>query len=263
MPGAELPMVRGCLAEARGNVTGALAGYDEAGTEEARLRADSLRYLEGLTDSLVASVATLAEGAEPSEAMLLAALDQRSPDPRVVARARTSTTPLARYLTRWADSGCTNHEPSEVLARMYGEVARLEARCADERGDSAVVLQNEQLGWRARTALAAAGTTRGERAMQMGNGGLAWMCFRRVLRIYPTTTRAAIGLARLHERDGRHEEAQQVLEDAMAATEHLTEARGRIVSAAVALHVDLTVPDDVAGPGQSSASTVPAESMTE
>ena len=97
--------------------------------------------------------------------------------------------------------------------------------------------------------------------MQMGNGGLAWMCFRRVLRIYPTTTRAAIGLARVHHRDGRPDEARRVIEDALAATEHLTEARGRLVQAAAALSIELPVPADVLGPGQSGASTAPAPSM--
>jgi len=127
----------------------------------------------------------------------------------------------------------------------------------------AETLRNEQLAWRARTVQAAAGTTRGELAMQTGNGGLAWMCFRRVLRVYPTTTRAAIGLARLHERDGRHDEARQVLVDALEATEHLTEARGRLVGAAVSLHIDLPVPEDVAGPGATSASTVPPADMAD
>jgi acetyl-CoA synthetase len=72
---------------------------------------------------------------------------------------------------------------------------------------------------------------RGEEALAAGNGGLALMLFQRTLRNYPTTTRAAIGLARLHSRDGRPDEAREVLRAALEATAHLEEAQGRITDA--------------------------------
>jgi thioredoxin-like negative regulator of GroEL len=82
------------------------------------------------------------------------------------------------------------------------------------------------------------------------------MLFRRVLRTYPTTTRAAIGLARLHVRDGRREEAAQVLRAALEATTHLDEAQQRLLEAAGSLSIDLQPPS--VAPGESSASTAPA-----
>lgn len=249
--------VRGRLAEARGDVTSALGAYDAADTADARSRAAELRYREGMNDALVASVEQVPAGEDVPDVVLLAALAQHVPDARVVERARSQSSSLAQYLSSWASSRCSERGRAETLANEHSEVARIEARCAAERGDSAEALRYEQLAWRARTAQAAEGTRRGELALQMGNGGLAWMCFRQVLRIYPTTTRAAIGLAHLHDRDGRRDDATRVLEEALAATEHLTEARERIVQAALSLHLDLPVPADVEGPGQSSASTSP------
>jgi spermidine synthase len=258
MSGASAPMVRGRLAEARGDVTGALAGYDEAGTEDARLRAAALRYEEGLFAPLLASLASIPTGSEMPEELVLAALSQPIPDAAVVARAAATDTALARYLVAWAAGRCASAREGDALASSHAEVARLEARCAAETGDIEASLRFEQLAWRARTAQAAVGTQRGESALEAGNGGLAWLMFRRVLRSYPTTTRAAIGLASLHHRDGRPDEARQVLDDALRATEHLDEAQGRVLQAAASLGVTLTAAASAAdGPGASSASTAP------
>jgi hypothetical protein len=194
------------------------------------------------------------------DAVLLAALNlYETIDPATVELARRSRTPLAAYFVRVAEEGCGATPRDEPLAEEHAEVARFEARCATTRRDVERMLRYEQLAWRARTVRAADGTRRGEEALSSGNGGLALMLFRRVLRNYPTTTRAAIGLARLHVRDGRPEEARQVLRDALDATAHLDEAQGRIMDAASSLDIELDPP--TVDPGQSSASTAPETMM--
>ncbi|MFN7702769.1 MAG: spermidine synthase, partial [Deltaproteobacteria bacterium] len=54
LPIASEPLIRGRLAEARGDITGALAAYDADGGAEARSRAASLRHAEGLGAQLAA-----------------------------------------------------------------------------------------------------------------------------------------------------------------------------------------------------------------
>lgn len=257
LPIASEPLIRGRLAEARGDITGALAAYDADGGAEAHSRAASLRHAEGLGAQLAAMRRAWPEALEVDDVVLLSALDlNETVDPTAVGLARRSQTPLARYFVRAAEEGCGGAPRDEPLAEEHSEVARFEARCATGRRDAPRMLRYEQLAWRARTAAAAQGTRGGEEALAAGNGGLALMLFRRVLRTYPTTTRAAIGLARLHVRDGRREEAAQVLRAALEATTHLDEAQQRLLEAAGSLSIDLQPPS--VAPGESSASTAPA-----
>ncbi|MBN8616207.1 MAG: hypothetical protein J0L92_36795, partial [Deltaproteobacteria bacterium] len=253
---AREPIVRGRLAEARGDIGAALAAYDEDGGLEARRRAATLRHEEGLDGQLASMAHDWPADVEVDDVVLLAALNlDEALDPATVELARRSGTPLGAYFVRVAQEGCGTTPRDEPLADEHAEVARFEARCATARRDVERMLRFEQLAWRARTVQAANGTRRGEEALATGNGGLALMLFSRVLRTYPTTTRAAIGLARLHVRDGRREEARQVLRDALQATAHLDEAQGRIVDAASSLNIELE-PTTVS-PGESSASTAP------
>ena len=262
MPIASQAIVRGRLAEARGDLTGALEGYDADGGLGARKRVAALRHAEGLDAQLAAMGHAWPADVEVDDNVLLAALNlYETIDPATVELARRSRTPLAAYFVHVAEEGCGATPRDEPLAEEHAEVARFEARCATTRRDVERMLRYEQLAWRARTVRAADGTRRGESALAAGNGGLALMLFRRVLRNYPTTTRAAIGLARLHMRDGRPEEARQVLRDALDATTHLDEAQGRIVEAAASLDIELEPP--TVDPGQSSASTAPSTMTTE
>jgi spermidine synthase len=258
---AQEALVRGRLAEARGNLTAALAAYDEDDGLEAGQRAAALRHAEGLDEQLAQMGRSWPADVEVDDAVLLAALNlYETIDPGTLELARRSTTPLAAYFVRAAEEGCGAAPRDEPLAEEHAEVARFEARCATTRRDVERMLRYEQLAWRARTVLAADGTRRGEEALAAGNGGLALMLFRRTLRNYPTTTRAAIGLARLHSRDGRPDEAREVLRAALEATEHLEEAQGRITDAAASLNIELE-PTTVS-PGASSASTAPETMAT-
>ncbi len=254
---AQEPLVAGRLAEARGDLTAALTAYDADGGVGSRKRVTALRLAEGLNAQLVAMGRAWPADLDVDDAVLLAALSlDETSDAAILALARRSSGPLATYFVSVASEGCGLTPRDEPLAEVHAEVARYEARCATTRRDVDRMLRYEQLAWRARTVRAADGTRRGEAALGGGNGGLAQMMFRRVLRTYPTTTRAAIGLARLDVQDGRREEATQTLRDALAATANLEEAQGRIVDAASALGIELDPP--TVGPGESSASTAPA-----
>ena len=87
------------------------------------------------------------------------------------------------------------------------------------------------------------------------------MLLTRALRVYPTTTRAAITLAQLHQRDGRPAEAERVLRETFDAAEGLEDARGRIVTAAEGLMIELGPNASNEGAGETGASTIPMTEM--
>lgn len=246
-------LIRGRIAEARGDVTRALEAYDADGSIDARVRAARLRYAQGLDDALLASVVSWPSDTEIDDVVLLSALHARRVDPSIAAAATRSATPLGNFVREASRDDCASADRS--LAEAYAEVARYMARCAEARGQQRELLDYEQLAWRSRTVQAANDTRLGEGALSGGNGGLAWMLFERVLRNYPTTTRAAIGLAQLHARDGRPDEARRVLSAALEATARLDEAQVRILGAAASLSIELVSSNE--GPGESSASTAP------
>lgn len=257
------PMVHARLLEARGDVNGALAAYDALGTPEALLRAADLCYAAGAYSEILAM--PFAQTAPP-EAYYRAALTETRPSEEAVRRATSVDSPLARFVVA-AGAGCDAvgavPEAERVLVTSaYAEAAHWVFLCALAAGDRDASQRAEQLAWRARTAQAAEWTRAGESAMGGGNGGLAWMYFRHALRIYPTTTRSAIGLAQLHHRDGRPELAREVLAQALQATAGLDEAHERVLQAAVNLQIDLGAPDETPGESASSTSTVMPE-MTE
>lgn len=237
------PWVRGRLAEARGDVTRALAEYDSAPLPESMARALALRYDEGLVlgassrvEPLPDEIARRALASGDGEGLDLAA----SPS----------------EFARWTGLALAC-APASLQVRAdwlsYPEVPRRLGLCAVQAHDEARAAEFEQLAWRARTVLAAEWTRRGDAASAGGNGGLALLYFQRALRSYPTTTRAAIGLAQLHQRDGRPEAAADVLRRTFAATEGLTEARERLSGAAQQLGIALNV--EAADVAATSAST--------
>jgi spermidine synthase len=247
--------VRGRLREARGDVDGALRAYDDAGTPDARLRAAELRYAAGANAALLAMEF---DGSAP-DVYFAAALASPVVPAHVLARAGEVDSALARFVVA-AAAGCdtvASLASSDAQAvQQYAEAEHIQVRCALLRGDRDSALAAEMRAWRARSALAANWVRQGEEALTGHNGGLAWMHFRHALRIYPTATRASVGLATLHHRDGRTEEARAVLLAALAATSGLDEARARILQGAAALGLDLGVAPEDATTSPSSASTV-------
>ncbi len=256
------PFVRARLLEARGDVRGALDAYDAVGTPEAQRRAAELRYAAGAHASLLA----MTFDGTPPDVYFAAALSASAVDGQVLERARDADSALARMVVA-AGSGCEaiaamSPVDRDELSARHAEAAHVAMRCALLRGARDEALIAEMQAWRARTALAATWTRAGEAALAGGNGGLAWMHFRHALRIYPTATRASIGLARLHHRDGRPEQAREVLVTAFAATSGLDEARGRITQAAEALRIDLGIRADDETISPTSISTEVSESAS-
>lgn len=250
------PMVLARIMEARGDVTGALAAYDAVASPEALGRAAELRYESGLYGQLLAMSFTDTVPA----AYFRAALTEPEVSPEATERATRGDTPLTRFVATYGEGGCAAVETwpgadLEDLASAFHEVAHVLLRCAAIAGNERARDHAEHVAWRGRSAVAGQWTRAGEAALEGGNGGLAWMHFRAALRIYPTTTRAAIGLARLHHRDGRIEDARATLVAAFQATGGLDEARQRIVQAATAVHIDLGATDLTPGVSASSTST--------
>ncbi len=250
------PMVEARLLEARGDVTGALAAYDALGTPDARARAETLRFLAGLSSALLARAVA---DPVPSDLALRTALTEAPIRAEIVEHARSLETPLGRFVVASA-AGCEAvsalaiAEREALMARLP-EVAHVVFRCAILRGDGAEASHAEQLAWRGRTIQASELTQVGEAARAGGNGGLALLYFESALRRYPTATRAAIGLAELHQHDQRPEAAREVLLAAYRATSGLAEANARIVRAAADLGIALGSDEGAGDPGEAASST--------
>lgn len=255
-------LIRGRVAELRGDVTHALEAYDRSAAVEAHDRAAALRFDEALWESLAASVGTSPPPvlSDPSP-VIRAALVTPRPDARIVAFVRANERhPMARATMALIDRGCVaaTEESVTSVADATPEIARFLAQCAWTSGDVEAATRHEQVAWRLRTAEAGRLTRDGEVLTEQGNGGLALLVLRRALRLYPTTTRAAIALARLHQRDGRPDQARAVILAAFEATAGLDEARGRLVQAALSLGIELPRRDADPGASASSTSTVPS-----
>jgi spermidine synthase len=239
-------LAEGRVADARGDVGAALRAYDASALPEAATAADRVRLAERRYDAALAHArarTTLPTTATPLlEAAI--ALDRPAALGEALALARRVAAPSDARLAALVEAysrGCAAllADPSvDEGARASYPLARVAARCAVRAGDGAAD-RFEERAWRHRTIEANRWTAIGELASAGGNGGLAWLAFRRALEIYPSSSRAAVGLAQLHARDGRPEMAHAVLAEAWAATEGLREARGRIAGAAAALGLDL------------------------
>lgn len=256
--------IQGALAEVHGNITLALTNYDASTAPRAIEAAANLRFAERMLPALDAA-ARRPDAAFAADPLLRAALILR-PVPQGLAdfaQQRAATNDLAAFVVSYLAMGCAQVQlpTAEALSTEFPEVAHVLFRCAYERGDTEAAARYEQRAWRLRTAQAATLTSRGATAANAGNGGLGLMLLTRALRVYPTTTRAAISLAQLHQRDGRPAEAERVLREAFDAAEGLEDARGRIVSAAEGLMIELGPNTSNEGAGETGASTIPMTEM--
>lgn len=264
--------VLGAIAEARGDVGAALRAYDRAGTPESLELADRLRLAEGM---LVPDLErALARSVEPARVAPLLEAALRSGRAESMRRAaelaarvgHREDAPLASAARAYADRSCNGllETPElDAAARGSAALALLAARCALLGGDDARARHFEERAWRRRTVEANHWTRIGESAAAGGNGGLAWAALRRALATYPSNSRAAIALARLHARDGRPELARDVLADAWGATEGLDESRQRLLATAAELGIALQSSGQpgagAEGSRGASASTTPPE----
>jgi spermidine synthase len=243
------------MAEARGDVGGALRGYDAAGTREAAFEADRLRLAEGLFEDALAAARRRLEqedGLLPARAgpLLEAALALDRPDALALAvdvadRIADPDDAALRDFAAAQGRGCgalRAFPALEAVARVSLHAAMAAERCALAVGDLDAAHRFDQTEWRLRAAAANRWSAMADVVSRGGNGGHAWMLYRRALRMHPSSSRAAVGLARLAARDGRLPFAARVLRDAWAATEGLEEAHRRIAVAAQALGIDLGAP---------------------
>lgn len=258
--------VAGLEASLRGDVTRALAALDadEAGAADA----SRLRFAEGMYEATVRRAIDGPLGDREAVIEAAAALGRRDLVLALRDRHRIVDAPEGAALIAWAEGDCdraadlhstaTRAATSEMPGGSLHVAARL-ARCVTDDARS-VALDAEHD--RVRSAWLAEINGRAERALGGGNGGLAWMLFRRALVLWPSSARAAAGLARLHHRDGRDDDARAVLVRAWASTDGLHEARQRLAATATELGVDLGNGTADAASPDTSASTAPTAEMT-
>jgi len=250
LPDDEANLVRGALAETRGDVGTALRAYDAARSDtRAADRADRLREAEGLHAELLASLDRPGR-AQPQRAtpFLAAALarEDRSAAARAVALAErigdTSHTPLLPVARAFSTNDCAGLEAAIAAnddALDDPSAGLLAARCAHALGrfdDVARYLERRDL---ARRTIAADAAREGESARNGHNGGLAMMHFRRAYRASPEHAPGTTALASQLHALGRIEEAQEVLRAGWARARHLPSARSAFESTASSLSITL------------------------
>ncbi|HJL18890.1 MAG TPA: hypothetical protein RMH99_24720 [Sandaracinaceae bacterium LLY-WYZ-13_1] len=246
---AERALIEGALAEARGDVRGALEAWDRAHLPMAALRADALRVAEGMPRRAL-SVARERDGVPTSAAPLLrAGLQIGTPNALRDALAVATRVdaprdrPLRAFVRAELEQPCSawqqRPEPIESLARQVGEVALRAQECAFAAGDRDAATRLGTLAVRSRREAAFRAHDLGARCVQGGNGGCALVMLRRALREYPSHSRSAVALARLHHEGGRPDEARRVLRTTLRATRGIPSSERRLATAAEELEIDL------------------------
>ncbi|MBX3270056.1 MAG: hypothetical protein KF729_07325 [Sandaracinaceae bacterium] len=243
--------VDGALAEARGDVTGALGAWDASREPRAALRADLLRTSQGWPRTALSRAA--ARATLPSEVapLLRASLAVGEPDALRVAAdlARRSGVASDRglldYVERELRGPCSalREAPAEVdaLARDEDEVAFHAQGCAFAAGDREAARRLGTLAVRGRRAQAETAYEIGERCLRGGNGGCAALMLRRALRAYPGHSAAAAGLARTLHANRRSDEAREVLREALRHAEGVPASQNRLAATARELGLELGV----------------------
>lgn len=250
LPDTEAQLVRGSLAETRGDVGAALRAYDAARRDtRAADRADRLREAEGLHAELLASLDAPGRAQPQRATPFLAAalaLEDRAAAARAVALAErigdTSHTPLLPVARAFSANDCAGLEAAVAAnddALDDPSAGLLAARCAhalDRFDDVARYLERREL---ARRTIAADAAREGEAARNGNNGGLAMMHFRRAHRASPEHAPGTTALASQLHALGRTEEATVVLRAGWARAKHLPSARSLFESTASSLAITL------------------------
>ncbi|MGE3635646.1 MAG: hypothetical protein AB7P00_37425 [Sandaracinaceae bacterium] len=260
--------VRGALAEARGDVTAALAAWDASERAEAATRADRLRLLEGMPHNALRVAGTRSARPDRADSLLLAALEIDSPAAlrEAVALAERVSAPsdasLLRYVEAEANRPCSA-DPRLVaaLSDLHGAVAFRAQRCAFLAGDTRLAERLGTLAVRGPRVAAEASWELGEACLAGGNGGCALLMLRRAIRQYPSHSRAAVSLARMLHARGDDAAARTTLLDALAETRGIAASQQRIAAAAAELELDLGV-ELPAADGASPTSTAPTVTPT-
>lgn len=239
-------LVRGVIAEQRGNLSGALEQYDGAMQDDrVAIRADQLREAERLWRSLLESLDRPRADPATLKPFFVAALwrRDRAAAQRILSMDETpADSPLAAVTRAWVADDCAaliaaveQHDRA-----LDAEPAALEAaRCAYAAGDVDAGLRYTRRYHRAARAEAAAAARDASAAMNAFNKGLAMRYYRRALNAYPGHASSAAGLARMLDQGGRTAEAEQLLKDCYVHARGLPSASQTLRTAAEELGVSL------------------------
>ncbi len=243
---ADEHLVRGVIAEQRGNIRGALEQYDAAMDDDrVAIRADQLREAERLWRSLLGSLDRPRAAPATLKAFFVAALWRQDRDAarRVLAMdVQATDTPLVAVVRPWVDNNCEGilQAVEQHDRALDAEPAALEAaRCAYAAGDMATGLRYTRRYHRAARAEAAAAARDANAAMNSYNKGLAMRYYRRALNAYPGHASSAAGLARMLDQMGRSEDAEKILQDCYTHARGLPSASQTLRSAAEELGLSL------------------------
>lgn len=246
---SERDQVLGAIAEARGDLSGALGHYDHAGLRSAAYAADRLRNAERMHASLILQARR--RTVSPTSARFVlssaAALASRPAVRTALAVAEAardrSDERLAGPLRAWL-SGCEPmlaEEHLEAAAAGDEHVAFLAEACAQETGDHARALRYAEMRNHRRRVISSEAGELGLEASQHHNRGAAIRYLRRSLAANPAHGGSAAALARLLAPAHRGM-AHRVLLEARAAAEGLPKATETIDAAAAELGIVLESP---------------------
>ncbi len=259
LPAAEHAIVEGALAEAMGDVGGALRAYERGLPDPtAQRRLARLLGEERLFGRLVGLLELDGGGEAVLGPILQAALASRD---REVARrvlehpqASSIAAPLREVVRAWLTSCEAMREQLAASPVPDEHVALVALECASPGGDPAAIRASAERLQHLRRVRAAADARAGVAAAS-GNVGKALRHFRRALRANPAQATAAAGLARLLSRTGRREEAREVLRSARVATQGLPSATALLTDTAVQLQLWMP-PETDGGSGGASATSL-------
>jgi len=253
-------LLRGALAEARGDVTGALAGYDGSASPVAATRADRLRHEERMHEALFTSLVTRQTRPDTARWALSSAFALADPAALQTALSladelhdsEDSLTGRLRMLAQARlTGGCAAFLDDSDLPLTLGDehVAFMAEVCALRAGDFARGRRYAEARMRDRRVTSAEEAKRGGELRPHNPGG-AMRAYRRALAANPAHGVAAANLAELLVDAGRREEAAGLLRITLVACSGLPNSTAALRGAATRLDISLTaaVPAPVAPP---------------
>ena len=266
-------VVRGSMAEARGDVRGALEAYDASGTADAAWRADALRMDERMFWSLIQHARVREEQASDATPLLRAGLALRHRgairDSLRLAPASDEELPqaLRSAAETFLEGGCSAlmQLPNATFETLADDehAALMLQECSAREGDLVASVAYGERRLRARRITAVSEGRRGDDALTAGNGGLAMRHYRRALGANPGHGGAAAGLARLLDALERRPEAEAILRTAAVAARGLPASTSSLQTVARDLEFEiegLTDDDEEAPAMVSAAPSEPSES---
>jgi spermidine synthase len=241
--------IDGALAEARGNLRGALEGYDASGLRASAQAADELRLAERMFRQAVQRALGRPTVPWSAEALMTSTIALGDPAfaPDVLRIAEQANdpadAPLVAFVRAWAE-GCDALLAASVTDEVAAEnehAAFAAERCAMQANDLRRAASFAEFRARERRSTARSAGDDGDKARGGGNDSAAIRFYRRALAANPGHGAAAAALAELLDGRGDHEEAERVLRESLPNAEGMPTATDAIRAAARRLMV--TLPD--------------------